>query len=75
MAKLEITDDLDALLAVLPPPIAAALQAANRSEDLLEIVLDLGRRPEARFVDQEIELSKQEVTQAEIDYVVSRIGA
>ncbi|MBC7232056.1 MAG: AAA family ATPase [Chloroflexi bacterium] len=75
MAKLEITDDLDALIAVLPPPIAAALQAANRSEDLLEIVLDLGRRPEARFVDQEIELSKQEVTQAEIDYVVSRIGA
>lgn len=75
MAKLEITDDLDALIAVLPPPIAAALQAANRSEDLLEIVLDLGRRPEARFVDQEIELSEQEVTQAEIDYVVSRIGA
>jgi stage III sporulation protein SpoIIIAA len=75
VAKLEITDDLDALIAVLPPPIAAALQAANRSEDLLEIVLDLGRRPEARFVDQEIELSEQEVTQAEIDYVVSRIGA
>nr|MBC7244557.1 AAA family ATPase [Chloroflexota bacterium] len=74
MAKLEITDDLDALIAVLPPPIAASLQAANRSEDLLEIILDLGRRPEARFVDQEIELSQQEVTQAEIDYVVSRIG-
>lgn len=74
MAKLEITDDLEALVAVLPPPIAASLQAANRSEDLLEIVLDLGRRPEARFVDGEIELSAQEVTQTEIDYVVSRIG-
>ncbi len=74
MAKLEITDDLEALVAVLPPPIATSLQAANRSEDLLEIILDLGRRPEARFVNGEIELSTQEVTQAEIDYVVSRIG-
>jgi len=74
VAKLEITDDLEALVAVLPPPIATSLQAANRSEDLLEIILDLGRRPEARFVNGEIELSTQEVTQAEIDYVVSRIG-
>ncbi|UCC77438.1 MAG: AAA family ATPase, partial [Anaerolineales bacterium] len=74
MAKLEITDDLDALLAVLPPPIAASLEAANRGEDLLEVILDLGRRPEARFVDGEIELSTQETTQAEIDYVASRIG-
>ena len=74
MAKLEITDDLEALIAVLPPPIAVALQAADRSDDLLEVILDLGRRPEARFVDGEIELSEQEVTEAEIDYVVSRIG-
>jgi len=74
VAKLEITDDLEALIAVLPPPIAVALQAADRSDDLLEVILDLGRRPEARFVDGEIELSEQEVTEAEIDYVVSRIG-
>jgi stage III sporulation protein SpoIIIAA len=74
LAKLEITDDLEALLAVLPPPIAASLEAANRSEDLLEVILDLGRLAEARFVDGEIELSQQETTQAEIDYIVSRIA-
>jgi len=74
LAKLEIADNLDALLAVLPPPLAVSLEAANRSEDLLEVILDLGRRPEARFVDGEIELSDQETTQAEIDYVVSRIA-
>ena len=74
LAKLEITDDLDALIAVLPPTIATSLQAANRGEDLLEVILDLGRPPEARFVDGEIELGPQEVTQAEIDYVVSRIA-
>lgn len=75
MGKLEIADDLEALVAVLPPPVADSLQAANRSEDLLEIMLDLGRRPEARLVDGEIELSATEVTQAEIDHVVNRISA
>ncbi len=74
MTRLEITDDLDALIAVLPPPIAESLQAANRSEDLLEVILDLGRRPEARFLNGEVELGTQEVTQSEIDYVVSRIA-
>ncbi len=75
MARLEITDDLEALLAVLPPLIAESLEAANRSEDLLEVILDLGRRPSARFVDGEVELSSQETTETEVDYVVSRIAA
>jgi stage III sporulation protein SpoIIIAA len=70
----KITDDLEALLAVLPPPIEASLEAANKSEDLLEIVLDLGRQPEARFVGHEIVLSEKEVTSEEIEYIVSRIS-
>ena len=47
--QLRITDDLAALLNVLPPRVKEALQQANRGEDLLEVVLDLGRKPEARF--------------------------
>lgn len=74
MAQLRITDDLDVLLDVLPPAIAAAVRAANRSDHLLEIVLDLGRRPEARYTDREIELSDEEVTDAELNYVVSRVS-
>ncbi len=74
MAKLEITDNLEALIAAFPPSISAALQNANRSEDLLEVILDLGRRPSARFVDGEIELGTQEVTRSEIDYVAAHIG-
>jgi stage III sporulation protein SpoIIIAA len=70
----KITDDLEALLAVLPPPIEASLEAANKSEDLLEIVLDLGRQPEARFVGHEIILNEKEVTEEEIEYIVSRIS-
>ncbi len=69
-----ITDDLDALLAVLPPDIAQALREANRADELIEIVMDLGRVPEARYTDGEQQLSDREVTAEDIDYVVSRIG-
>ena len=71
---LRITDDLDALLAVLPPDIADALREANRGDDLIEIVMDLGRIPEARYTDGEQQLSSREITAEDIEYVVSRIG-
>jgi stage III sporulation protein SpoIIIAA len=61
-------------MAVLPARIVEALTAANNSDNLLEIVLDLGRLPMARFVDKELALSDKEVERADIDYVVSRIG-
>ncbi|MGQ9628579.1 MAG: R3H domain-containing nucleic acid-binding protein [Anaerolineae bacterium] len=72
--QLKITDDLEALLAVLPSPIREALEAANCGDELLEVVLDLGRLPEARFLTHEVTLSQKEVTEEEIRYVVSRIG-
>jgi len=74
MTQRRITDDLHALLGVLPVAIAGAVQKANNSDNLLEIILDLGRKPMARFVDNEVELLPSEVTREEIDYVVSRIG-
>jgi stage III sporulation protein SpoIIIAA len=69
-----ITDDLDDLLAVLPEPLAQAVRDANQTEDLLEIILDLGRLPEARFLNREVVLSDKEVTKEEIEYAVSRIS-
>jgi len=74
MEQRKITDDLQALLGVLPPTIAQAVTAANNSDDLLEVILDLGRVPTARFVDREVVLSNIEATHADIDYVVGRIG-
>ncbi len=74
MGQRKITDDLDALLQVLPPQVELALRAANQGDDLLEIVLDLGRVPEARFVDHELTLSPKEVTQADLDFVIARIS-
>jgi len=69
-----ITDDLDALLAVVPPPIAEAVQRENHGDDLLEIVLDLGRLPEARFLSHEVVLSDHEVQCEDISYTVTRVG-
>jgi stage III sporulation protein SpoIIIAA len=69
-----ITDDLDALLEVVPPEISGAIRQENHGDDLLEIVLDLGRVAEARFLNREVTLSDQEVAQDEIDYVVVRVS-
>jgi stage III sporulation protein SpoIIIAA len=70
----KITDDLDALLGVLPESIVKAVHAANNYDRLLEIILDLGRVPTARFVETEITLRHSEVTRDELDHVIERIG-
>jgi len=69
-----ITDDLQALLNVLPPRITRAVIEADDSDNLLEIVLDLGRVPMARFVNREVTLSEVETTHEDIDAVVNHIG-
>lgn len=71
---LKITDDLDALIDVLPPHAAEALRQRPNNFDLLEIVLDLGRPPEARYSDEETVLSDREVSQEDIEYIISRIS-
>lgn len=74
MRQIRITDDLQILMSVLPPRIISAVEKANNSDNLLEIVLDLGRLPMARYVDSELILSQEEVGHIDIDHVVSRIG-
>jgi stage III sporulation protein SpoIIIAA len=74
MAQRQITDDLQALLGVLPPLIEQSVRKANDSDNLLEIILDLGRVPTARFFDREVVLTDVEITHADIEYVVKRIG-
>ncbi len=69
-----ITDDLSSLLAVLPAHIAQAISDINRSDEFLEVILDLGRVPTARFTDGEYVLSDHEVTQEAIDLVVLQVG-
>jgi stage III sporulation protein SpoIIIAA len=70
-----ITDDLEALLDILPLNIQQPLCQQEDIGKLLEVVLDLGRSPEARFYQREVVLREEEVTEPDIDYVVARIGS
>ena len=69
-----ITDDLEELLEVLPPHICDPLQAMQERSQLLEVVMDLGREPEARLPGREVVLSTHSVREEDIEYVVQRIG-
>ena len=70
----EATDDLEVLLAALPPEIVAAIHALADKEQLIEVVMDLGRQPEARYPNSEAALLDREITEADIAYVVEHIG-
>ncbi|HKS92076.1 MAG TPA: R3H domain-containing nucleic acid-binding protein [Tepidiformaceae bacterium] len=69
-----VTDDLDLLLEALPPRIVEALQTDDRRTALLEVIMDLGRLPEARYPGREVVLSRTEVTEADLQYVTDHIG-
>ncbi len=69
-----VSNELDALLDILPPHIREPLYEQSGRGELLEVILDLGRLPEARFPRQELILNSKEVDPGDIDYVVSRVG-
>ncbi|MEW6281801.1 MAG: AAA family ATPase, partial [Candidatus Eremiobacterota bacterium] len=75
MPQLQMTDDLGRLLAILPPHVRQSLDRMQDEQlDLLEIVLDLGRRPEARLPGRFVFLGEEGVTREDLEYVTSRIG-
>ena len=70
-----ITDDLDALIDILPPHIHQPLCQQKDISELLEVVLDLGRPSEARFPRREMVLNPKEVDEQDIDYAASRVSS
>ena len=71
---LAITDDLPQLFEILPQSIRQVLDQHPQRDRLVEIVLDLGRRPEARFPGTAEYLSETVVSRADLDYCIERIG-
>ncbi|MEH2146626.1 R3H domain-containing nucleic acid-binding protein [Nostoc sp.] len=69
-----ITDDLQKLLDILPQDLRQVLESHPKRDSLVEVVLDLGRRPEARFPNQAEYLSEVPVTQEQIDDCIQRVG-
>ncbi len=70
----QVTDNLDQLLAILPTEIKQNIETYGQLDMLVEVVLDLGRPPEARYFEQTRYLSETPVTQTELDLCVQRVG-
>lgn len=73
-ATTQVTDDLAKLLSILPPHLQTLLQEHQCLAELIEVVLDLGRRPEARFFEGAEYLSEAVVTQADLEHCADRVG-
>lgn len=71
----EIVDDLTELLQILPDSMRQAIEAAGDNERLVEIVMDLGRPPEARFLHRYTLLSNEPISVDQLEDVVCRIGS
>ncbi len=69
-----ITDDFEVLRMVLPPRIRNAVDEVGNTSQLLEIVLDLGRTPAARYIDSEYALSDREVTEEDLRQLLDELG-
>jgi stage III sporulation protein SpoIIIAA len=66
-------DDVHLLVATLPGDLQAALRALPL-EQLVEIVMDLGRLPEARFPDKVVRLSERPVNHEDLSHVLALLG-
>nr|YP_009511078.1 hypothetical protein [Hydropuntia rangiferina]AXI96751.1 hypothetical protein [Hydropuntia rangiferina]UAD87434.1 hypothetical protein [Hydropuntia rangiferina] len=69
-----ISDDLEQLLEILPDFIRQPLQIHKDRKLLIEVVMDLGRKPEARFPKGPEYLSNKIITWQDLDYSIKRIG-
>ncbi|MEW6736563.1 MAG: R3H domain-containing nucleic acid-binding protein [Acidobacteriota bacterium] len=69
-----VTDNLTALLEVLPRQLRETLEHIGGLEGLVEVVLDLGRRPEARYLGSAQYLSDGQINHEDLQYIISRVG-
>lgn len=72
--QMQVTDNLEQLLEILPEHIRQSLLQHPQLEQLVEIVLDLGRPPEARFPSGAEYLSAENISRAHLEHCVERVG-
>ncbi|MDA1188952.1 MAG: AAA family ATPase, partial [Chloroflexi bacterium] len=74
LTGIDVDGDLRVLVEVLPAHIKETLFQKENLGGLLEVVMDFGRLPEARLVDEVVILSSTEVQENDIEYVTQRVG-
>ena len=72
--RMQITDNLDELLRIFPQVIQDAIAVHPQKDNLIEVVMDLGRRPEARFRDEVCYLGEEVISQEDLKYSIERVG-
>jgi stage III sporulation protein SpoIIIAA len=71
---MSVNDDLEKLIENLPFFLQEHLHQHSYKDQLIEIVLDLGRRPEARFINGPEYLSQKIISWQDIDYLTKRVS-
>ncbi len=66
--------ELNELLSALPPIIRERILMSESTEDLIEVVLDYGRPPEIRYINNIERLNERIVTDEDIRYVCERVS-
>jgi len=72
--RTQITDDLNKLLEILPDSINLQLTDHPKRDQLIEVVMDLGRLPEARFADEVCYLGETVISKEDLKHCVDRVG-
>lgn len=75
MQNVNFEFELENFLAILPDTIREKLIAHDSFDNLYEVVLDLGRPPQARFAEYALELSPNPVSFFDLEWVIARIGS
>ena len=71
---MDLNDDLEKLIENLPFFLQEHLNKHTYRDQLIEVILDLGRRPEARFVNGSEYLSQKIISWQDIDYTTKQIS-
>ena len=73
--RMQVTDNLDQLLSIIPEHIRSKIENHPQKDNLIEVVMDLGRIPEARFRDEVSDLGQEPISKADLKYCVDRVGS
>jgi stage III sporulation protein SpoIIIAA len=71
---MHIKEDLARLVEILPKSIQETINEHPDKDILIEIIMDLGRRPEARFPTHPEYLSPNVITWQDLDYSIKRLS-
>ncbi|NJK29322.1 MAG: AAA family ATPase [Acaryochloris sp. SU_5_25] len=69
-----ITDNLDELLKILPERLRSHINTHPQRHQLIEVVMDLGRQPEARFPEQADYISPDPISREDLDCCIERVS-